>query len=251
MVLVVTYLTASCDPHVFLLWSFTTSFHCLQPEDIEINSSGDEEEVDQDLLEWGEAGKIFGLLEATDEIDEEEHQKVVDRIKLFREGIAKQIRGLKLQDKGLAIVQEAVAKHPLRALGPLLDAAMVELRGSKTHPVASTGQHVMGKSFAPIPSTNYLPSPTPTPGPSTLTNTSTLAPPDTAIPSAQAIPTSQWTATRINVDGMHKYKCSGCGVVQAMRNAVLSHIRVVHTKTKLGPCPHCGVFTSTSNDSYR
>ena len=200
--------------------------------DIEINSSRDEEEVDQDLLEWGEAGKIFGLLEGTDEIDEEECWKVVDGIKLFREGIAKQIEGLKLQDEGLALVQEAIAKHPLRALGPLLDAAMVGSRGGKTHPAASTGQHVMGKSSAPIPSDTCLPSPTLTPGPSMSTNTSTSATPDTAIPSAQDIPTSQWTATGINVDGMCKYKCSGCGVVQTMRNAVLSHIRVVHTKTR-------------------
>ena len=133
--------------------------HHLQPEDIEIDSNGDEEEVDQDLLEWGEAGKIFGLLEGTDEIDEQEHQKVVDGIKLFREGIAKQIKGLKQQDKGLALVQEVVAKHPLRVLGPLLDAAVVGLRGGKTHPAASTGQYVMGKSSAPIPSDTCLPLP--------------------------------------------------------------------------------------------
>ena len=99
--------------------------HCLQPEDIEVDSSQDEEEVDQELLEWGEAGKIFGLLAGTDEIDEEEQWKTVEGIRLFRQGIAKQIKGLKMQDEGLAIVQEAVAKHPLRALGPLLDAAMV------------------------------------------------------------------------------------------------------------------------------
>ena len=48
------------------------SLHCLQPKDIEVESSGDEEEVDQELLEWGEAGKIFGLLAGTDEMDEEE-----------------------------------------------------------------------------------------------------------------------------------------------------------------------------------
>ena len=224
--------------------------HHLQPEDIEINSSGDEVEVDQDLLEWGEAGKIFGLLEGTDKIDEEEHWKVVDGIRLFREGIAKQIEGLKLQDKDLALVQEAVAKHPLRALGPLLDAAMVGLRGVNTHPAASPGQHVMGTSSAPIPSDTCLSCPTPTPGPSTSTDTSTSATPDTAIPSTQDIPTSQWNATRINVNGRCKYKCSGCGVVQTMRNAVLTHIRVVHTKTELSPCPHCGQFTYTNNDSY-
>ena len=80
--------------------------HHLQPEGIEINSSGDEEEVDQDLLEWGEAGKIFGLLEGTDEIDEQECRRVVEGIKLLREGIAKQIEGLKLQE-GLAIVHWA------------------------------------------------------------------------------------------------------------------------------------------------
>ena len=228
------------------MYSCYVNLHCLQPEGIEIDSSGDEEEVDQELLEWGEAGKIFGLLEGTEGIDEQERQRVVDGIKLFREGIGKQIEGLKLQDEGLAIIQEVVAKHPLRALGPLLDAAMVGLRGSKTHPAASTGQHVMGKSSAPIPSAT----PTPTPGPLTSTDASTLATPDTAIPSEQAIPTSQWTATRIKVDGVCKYKCSGCGVVQTMRNAVLSHIRVVHTKSKLGPCPHCGVFSSTNNNSY-
>ena len=198
--------------------------HLLQPEDIEINSSGDEDEVDPDLLKWGEAGKIFGLLEGTNEIHEEECRKVVDGIKLFREGIGKQIEGLKLQDEGLAIVHETVAKHPLRALGPLMDAAMVGLRGSKTHPAASTGKHVKGKCPTPIPSATYLPSPTPTPAPSTLTNTLTLATPDTATPSAQAIPTSQSTVTRINVDGVCKYKCTGCGVVQTMRNVVLSHI---------------------------
>ena len=193
----------------------------------------------------GEADKIFGLLEGTDEIDEEEHWKVVDRIRLFREGIAKQIEGLKLQDEGLALVQEAVAKHPLRVLGPLLDAAMVGSRGVNTHHAASPGQHVMGTSSAPIPSDTCLSSLTPTPGPSTLTDTLISVTPDTAIPSAQDIPTSQWTAPRININGMHKYKCCGCGVVQTMRNAVLSH-RVVHTKTELGPCPHCGEFTSTN-----
>ena len=78
--------------------------HLLQPEDIEIDSSGDEDDLDLDLLEWGEAGKIFGLLEGTDEIDEEECRKVVDGITLFREGIVKQIEGLKLQDEGLAIM---------------------------------------------------------------------------------------------------------------------------------------------------
>ena len=190
-------------------------------------------------------------MEGTDEIDEKECQKVGDGIKLFREGRAKQIKGLKLQDEGLATVQEAVVKHPLRALGPLLDAAMVGSRGGKIHPAASTGQHVKGKSSAPIPSNTCLPSPTPTLGPSTLTDTLASATPDTAIPSAQAIPTSQWTATRINVDGTCKYKCSGCGVVQTMRNTFLSHIRVVYTKTELCPYPHCGVFTSTNNDSYR
>ena len=138
----------------------------------------------------------------------------------------KQIEGLKLQNEGLVIVQEVVVKHPLRALGPLLDAAMVVSRGSKTHPAASTGKHVMGKCPVPIPSATYLPSATPTPGPSTSTDTSTLVTPDTATPSAQAIPTSQRTATRINVDGVFKYKCSGCCVVQTRRNAVLSHIRV-------------------------
>ena len=76
----------------------------------------------------GEAGKIFGLLEGTDEMNEEEHRKVVNGIKVFREGITKQMEGLRLQDEGLAIVQEAVAKHPLRTLGPLLDTAMVGSR---------------------------------------------------------------------------------------------------------------------------
>ena len=129
-----------------------------------------------------------------------------------------------------------LVKHPLRALGPLLDAAMVSMRGSKTHPAASTGKHVMGKCPSPIPSATYLP-PTPIPGPSTLTDTSTLVTLDTATPSAQAILTSQWTATRINVDSVCKYKCSGCGVVQTTRNSVLSHIRVVHTKIELSPVP--------------
>ena len=91
-----------------------------------------------------------------DEIDEEEHWKVADGIRLFREGISIQIEGLKLQDKVLALVQEAVAKHPLRVLGPLLDAAMVGSRGGKTHPAASTGQHVMGKSSAPMLSYMYM-----------------------------------------------------------------------------------------------
>ena len=239
-----------------------SSLHCLQPEDIEVDSSRDEAEVDQELLEWGEAGKIFGLLEGTDEIDEEECWKTVDGIRLLREGIAKQIEGLKLQDEGLALVQEAVAKHPLRALGPLLDAAMVGLKGVTTIAAAPPGKHVTDTSSAPIPSDTCLSShtptlgpstssPTPTPDPSTLNDTSTSVTPDTAIPSAHDIPTSQWTATRINVDGMCKYKCSGCDVVQTMRNAVLSHIRVVHTKTELSPCPHCGQFTSTNNDSYQ
>ena len=58
----------------------------------------------QDLLEWGEAGKIFGLLEGTDEMDEK-CRKVVEGIKVFREGITKQIEGLKLQDESLAWMQ--------------------------------------------------------------------------------------------------------------------------------------------------
>ena len=49
-----------------------SSLHRLQPEDIEVDSRWDEEEVDQELLKWGEAGKIFGLLAGTDEMDEEE-----------------------------------------------------------------------------------------------------------------------------------------------------------------------------------
>ena len=72
--------------------------------------------MEQDLLEWGQAGKIFGLLEGTDEMDEEECRKMVDGIRAFREGITKQMEGLKLQDEGMAIVQDAVAKHPLWAL---------------------------------------------------------------------------------------------------------------------------------------
>ena len=50
-----------------------------------MDSSGDEEEVDQELLEWGEAGKIFGLLAGTDEMDEEEQRKTVEGIRLFRQ----------------------------------------------------------------------------------------------------------------------------------------------------------------------
>ena len=38
---------------------------------------------------------------------------MIDGIKVFREGIAKQMEGLRLQDESLAIVQEAVAKHHL------------------------------------------------------------------------------------------------------------------------------------------
>ena len=72
--------------------------HHLQPEDIEVDSSGDEEEVDQELLEWGEVGKIFGLLAGTDEMDEVEQRKTVGGIRLFRQGIAKQIEGLRMQD---------------------------------------------------------------------------------------------------------------------------------------------------------
>ena len=69
------------------MYSCYVNLHHLQPKGIEIDSSGDEEEVDQELLEWGEAGKIFGLLEGTEGIDEQECQRVVDGIKLFREGI--------------------------------------------------------------------------------------------------------------------------------------------------------------------
>ena len=155
---------------------------------------------------------------------------------------------LRLQDEGLAIVQETVVKHPLRALGPLLD-ALVGSRDNKPYPTSSIGKHVKHKCPSPIPTP--LPTPTPTTDPSTSTDTSTLPTPETARPSSQDIPSSQWKATRINIDGVDKYKCSGCGVVQTMRNAVLSHIRVVHTKTKLGPCPHCGEFTSTNNDLYQ
>ena len=44
--------------------------HLLQPEEIEVESDGEEdEEVHQDLFEWGKAGKIFGLLEGMDEMD--------------------------------------------------------------------------------------------------------------------------------------------------------------------------------------
>ena len=103
-------------------------------------------------LSGGEAGKIFGLLEGIDEMDEEECRKVVNGIKLFREGITKQMEGLRLQDEGLAIVQEAVVKHPLKALGPLLDAAMVGSRGSEPHPTASIGKHVKCKCATPCPS---------------------------------------------------------------------------------------------------
>ena len=70
-------------------------------------------------------------------------------LKAFREGITKQMEGLNLQDEGLAIVQDAVAKHPLRAFGPLLDAAMVSSSGSKLHPTASICKHVKCKCPAP------------------------------------------------------------------------------------------------------
>ena len=113
--------------------------------------------MDQDLLEWGEAGKIFGLLEGMDEMEEEECSKVVDGIKVFREDITKQKEGLMLQDEGLAIVQDAVARHPLRALGPLLDAAVVGSRGGKPHPTASIGKHVKHKCPTPSPITTPSP----------------------------------------------------------------------------------------------
>ena len=100
------------------------------------------------MLELGEAGKIKGLLEG---IDEEECRKVVDGIRVFREGITKQMEGLKLQDEGLAIVQDAVAEHPLTALGPLLDAAITSSRGSKPHPTASISKHEKCKCPAPSP----------------------------------------------------------------------------------------------------
>ena len=95
-------------------------------------------------------------------MDEEEQWKTVEGIRLFRQGIVKQIEGLRMQDEGLAIVQEAVAKHPLRALGPLLDAAMVGSREVTTIAVASPGQHVTGTSSAPIASDPCMSSPTPT-----------------------------------------------------------------------------------------
>ena len=158
--------------------------------------------------------------------------------RVFREGITKQMEGLKLQDDYLAIVQDAVVKHPLRTLGPLLDAAMVDSRGFQPHPTASIGKHVKCKC-------------PPNPHPYPIHFYQTVPTPETATPSSlQDIATSQWKAYQINVDGVHKYKCSGCGVVQTMSNAVLSHIRLIHTNTKLGPCPHCGEFTSTNNDSY-
>ena len=97
--------------------------------------------------------------------------------------------GLKLQDEGLAMVQDVVAKHPLRALGPLLDAAMVGLRGSKFHPTASIGKHLKHKCPTPSPIATYLPSPTP--GQSTSTDPLPLVIPDTATSSAQDIPSSQ------------------------------------------------------------
>ena len=56
---------------------------------LKLSDGEKEEQVDQDLFEWREAGKIFWLLEGTDEMDEEECRKVVDRIRVFREGIAK------------------------------------------------------------------------------------------------------------------------------------------------------------------
>ena len=195
-------------------------------------------------VQKGEAAKIFGLVEGTDEMDEEEHRKVVDGIRVFREGIAKQMEGFKLQNEGMAIVQDTVAKHPLWALDPLLDAAMVGTRGSKPHPTASIGKHVKHK----------CPTPSPIPTPTTTLSTSTdiVPTPENATPSSlQDITTSQWKAYWINVNGVHKYKCSGCGMVQTMRNPVLSHMRLIHTETELGPCPHCGEFTSTNNDSYQ
>ena len=88
-------------------------------------------------------GKVFGLPEGTDEMDEEEHRKVIDGLKLFR--YCKQMEELKLQDEGLAIVQDAVAKHLLSTVSPLLDVAMMGLRGSKPHPTASIGKHVKHK----------------------------------------------------------------------------------------------------------
>ena len=96
---------------------------------------------------------------------------------------------LRLQDECLAIVQETVAKHPLRALGPLVDAAMVGSRGSKPYPTASIGKHV--KCKCPSPSPIPLPTSTPTPGQSTSTDTSTLPIPETATPSSQHTLSSQ------------------------------------------------------------
>ena len=160
------------------------------------------------------------------------------------------MEGLKLQDEGLAMVQEAVAKHPLRALGPLLDAARW---------VQGVISLILQLPLVNMSSVNVPP---PAPLPPTWPPLLLLLAhplllihrlyPLLTLPHQvhKTFPSSQWTATRIKVNGVHKYKCSGCGVVHTTRNAVLSHIRVVHTKTELCPCPHCGVFTSTNNDSY-
>ena len=159
--------------------------------------------------------------------------------------------GVEAAGWGLGIGSRGSCQTSIKSIGPPFGCSYGGFKGCYHSSCSFAWYTCDGHNFHPIPSDTCLSSPTPTPGPSTLTNTSTSVTPDTDIASAQDIPTSQWTASRVNVDGMHKYKCSGCDVVQTMRNAVLSHIRVVHTKTELGPCPHCGQFTLTNNDSYR
>ena len=104
-------------------------------------------EVDEDLLQWGEAVRITGLLAGTKGLDKEAVQEVVFGVDKIRERIHQQREGLKLQDEGLAVVEAAVKYNPVMALGPLLDALMADNKA--TH-LSGDGHVAKCKATVPV-----------------------------------------------------------------------------------------------------
>ena len=95
----------------------------------------------------GEAVRITGLLAGTKDLDKEAAQQGVLGIDPISEAFQKQREGLKLQDKGLAVMQAVVKDNQLRALSPLMDALMAD---NKANPPPGDGHVAKCKATVPV-----------------------------------------------------------------------------------------------------
>ena len=56
---------------------------------------------------------------------------------------------------------------------------------------------------------------------------------------------------QMEINSRRIYKCSICNYVYNSWAKVDKHMRTSHLKLKYGPCPHCKIFETYNNDSWR